>query len=68
MESRKKRVSRRRHPGKLRKLTAAAATFDHRTRIVENSLDLRKGAWRLGFDNGYALILCVDGTFQIVRH
>ena len=66
MKSPKKRVSRRLHLGKLRKLTTAAAAFGHETRIVENSFNLREGIWHLWFDNGRALVLRVDGTFEIL--
>ncbi|MFQ5798762.1 MAG: hypothetical protein ACE5H0_08725 [Bacteroidota bacterium] len=49
------------------KLSTAAAAFDHRTRLVESTLDVRKEVWRLGFDNGHTIILSARGECQVVR-
>lgn len=62
-----KRTSRRNRSATFRLLTAAAAAFDHRTRIIDNKIDARQEVWRLRFDNRHTIVFCADGTCKIVR-
>ncbi len=51
----------------LGRLVQTSAAFTDKTRVTENSLDVRKGIWRLGFDNGYAILVRSDGRCKVVR-
>ncbi len=48
-------------------LVEASATFTSSTRLVENSLDTREEVWRLGFDNGYTILIGSDGRCRVTE-
>ena len=51
----------------FQRLLEATAAFTDGTRIVENTVDRKQGVWRLGFDNGYSIVVAAEGTCRVVR-
>ena len=54
-------------PLTVEELIAASVVFTDTTRVVENTIHAKEGVWRLGFNNGHAIVICSDGTCRIVK-
>ena len=51
----------------VEELIAASVVFTDTTRVVENTIHAKEGVWRLGFNNGHAIVICADGTCRNVK-
>lgn len=67
MQKRPKRGTRKTPSREFENLAAVSAAFTGSTRLVENTLDTREEVWRLGFDNGYTILVGSDGTCRITE-